>query len=51
MTMYTGVLDVLVRNKNLKVPEWKLTESCLIVVQRLYVGGLNMLSAYLNHII
>jgi hypothetical protein len=43
MSIYTGMLDVVTRNKNLKVPEWKLTESCIIAVKRLYAVGSNML--------
>ena len=51
MSMYTSMLDVLTSNKNLKVPERKLTESCIVAVKCLYAVGTNMLYAYLMHII
>jgi len=40
--MYTGMLDVPTRNKNMKVPEPKLTETCSIAESRLISCGMNM---------
>jgi len=41
--MYTSMLVISTKNKNLKVPEWKLTDSCSMVFQMLICCGMNML--------
>ena len=41
--MYTSMLDISTRDKNLKVPEWKLTESCNDGISTLICCGMNML--------
>jgi len=49
--MYTSMLDISARDKNMKVSDWKLTESCTIAYLPLICYGTNMLYAYLRHII
>ena len=41
--MYTSMLVISIKDKNLKVPEWKLTESCNMAFQTLICCGMNML--------
>jgi hypothetical protein len=41
--MYTGMLDVSVKDKNLEVPCWELTESCPVAFSKLIFSGTNML--------
>jgi len=41
--MYTSMLDISARDKNMKVSDWKLTESCTIAYLPLICYGTNML--------
>jgi hypothetical protein len=49
--MYTSMLDISTRNKNLSVAERKLTETCNIACLTFISYGTNMLCTYLGHII